>query len=33
MGKYRKLDIVLTEDQMSSLENIVKKGKCSATEI
>ena len=33
MGKYRKLDIVLTEEQRSSLENIVKKGKCSATEI
>lgn len=33
MGKYRKLDIVLTEEQRGSLEKIVKKGKCSATEI
>lgn len=33
MGRYRKLDIILTEEQRGSLEKIVKKGKCSATEI
>lgn len=33
MGKYRKLDIILTEEQRGTLEKLVKKGKCSATEI
>ena len=33
MGKYRKLDIILTEDQRSSLEMIVRRGMGSAMEI
>ena len=33
MGKYRKLDIILTEEQRSSLEMIVKKGMDSAKDI
>lgn len=33
MGKYRKLDIILTEEQRSSLEMIVRKGTGSAMEI
>ena len=33
MGKYRKLDIILTKEQRSSLEMIVRKGMGSAMEI
>ena len=33
MGKYRKLDIILTEEQRSSLEMIVRRGMGSAMEI
>ena len=33
MGKYRKLDIILTEEQRSSLEMIVRKGMDSAKDI
>ena len=33
MGKYRKLDIILTEEQRSSLEMIIRKGMDSAKDI
>ena len=33
MGKYKKLDIILTKEQRSSLEMIVRKGMDSAKDI